>query len=179
MKTLNDSTKNYIIMGLVALVLILGFVLLYVQANALSDTRIEVQEEEMAVLAAQSRLNRLMEHRERASEYEQRLAFASRMIPRQPGEDNILRYIYRLADDNDLRAVEIRFDTRSEMNGYTEMPLSITVEGSFQNTRSMLSQLYNGERAIRVDNINLNRTGEAGSVLRITISANAFYNHNN
>lgn len=179
MKAQSESKRKYIVIGLVVLVLILGLVLIFIQANTLSETRTKVEEEEMAVLAAQTRLNRLLEHRERASEYEQRLAFADRMVPRQPGEDNILRYIHRLADDNDLRAVEIRFDSRTEMEGYTEMPLSVTVEGSFQNTRSMLRQLYNGDRAIRVDNINVNRTGEADSVLRITISANAFYNHGN
>ncbi len=179
MKALNETSKRNIVIALIVLVFILGLVLVYVQANTLSDLRAEVEAEEMAVIAAQNRLNRLMQHRENASEYEQRLAFAKRMIPEQPGEENILRYIHRITDDNDLRAVEIRFDGRSEMDGYTAMPLSITVEGSFQNTRSMLRQLLNGERAIRVNNINLNRTGDAGTALRISISANAFYNHGN
>ncbi len=174
-----SSSRQYIVIGLIVIVLILSAVLIYVQFNALTDLRAEVEEEEIALLAAQTRLVRLMEHQGNASEYEQRLAFANRMIPEQPGEENILRYIHRLAEDNDLRAIEIRFDGRNETDNYTAMPLSLSMEGSFQDTRQFLRQLHNGERAIRVDNLGLGRTGEAGSVLRVSITARAFYNHNN
>lgn len=174
-----SSIRQYIGIILFILVIILSAILIYVQYNALSALRAEVEEEEIALLTAQTRLVRLMGHRDKASEYEQRLAFASRMIPDNPGEENILRYIHRLADDNDLRAIEIRFDGRNETENYTVMPLSITIEGSFQDTRQMLRQLHNGERAIRVNNIGLSRTGDAGTALRVSISASAFYNHNN
>ncbi|MGM0652786.1 MAG: type 4a pilus biogenesis protein PilO [Bacillota bacterium] len=178
MQASGSSPRQIIILGLVVVILILGAVLIYVQFNALNSLRTEIEEEEIALIAAQTRLTRLMEHRENASEYEQRLIFANRMIPDQPGEENILRYIQRIAEDNDLRAIEIRFDGRNETESYTAMPLSITVEGSFQDTRQLLDQIQNGERAIRVDDLGLSRAGEAGS-LRVSISAIAFYNNNN
>lgn len=179
MQSTGSSARQYIVIGLIVLVLILSAILIYVQLNVLNSLRAEIEEEEIALLAAQTRLTRLIEHRNNASEYEQRLAFANRMIPDQPGEENILRYIHRLADDNDLRAIEIRFDGRSETEDYTVMPLTITMEGSFQDTRKFLRQLHNGDRAIRVSILGLGRTGEAGSVLRVSITASAFYNHNN
>lgn len=178
MQAISSSPRQIIILGLVAIILILSVVFIYVQFNALNSLRTEIEEEEVALMAAQTHLTSLMEHRENASEYEQRLIFANRMIPDQPGEENILRYIQRIADDNDLRAIEIRFDDRNEAENYTAMPLSITVEGSFQGTRQLLDQMQNGERAIRVDNLSLSRTGEAGS-LRVSIAAIAFYNTNN
>ncbi len=179
MQSSGSSSRQYIVTGLVALVLILSAVLIYIQFSALNSLRAEIEEEEIALQTAQIRLVRLTEHRSKAAEYEQRLAFAKRMIPDQPGEENILRYIHRLADDNDLRAIEISFGGRNETEDFTVMPLSITMEGSFQDTRQFLSQLYNGERAIQVLNLGLSRTGDAGSVLRVSITANAFYNNHN
>lgn len=179
MAVVNNSKRKYLVIALAVLVVVLSAVLIYVQANALSALREQVEEEEMAVLAAQARLSTLMQHRDNADEYEMRLNEAKRKIPDRAGEEEILRYIHRLADDNNLKAVEIRFDGRSEAEGYTAMPLSITLEGGFQDTRILLRQLRNGGRAIRVDDIRLNRMGDAGASLRINISANAFYNDNN
>lgn len=179
MASVNNSKRKYMVIALAVLVVVLSAVLIYVQANTLSDLREQVEEEEIAVLTAQTRLNTLMQHRNNAEEYEQRLRDAKRKIPDQAGEEEILRYIHRLADNNDLKAVEIRFGGRSEAEGYIAMPLSITLEGGFQDTRILLRQLRNGDRAIRVDDIRLNRMGDAGASLRINISANAFYNENN
>lgn len=178
MKALSESSKKYLIIGLAVLVIILSGVLIYVQASVLSDLRVEVEEEEFAVDLARSRLTRLIGHRENAAEYEQRLETATRLLPAQPGEDQILRYIHRLADDNGLRATDISFGNRSVDEEYTTIPLSISVEGSFQDTRNLLRQLRNGERAFRVDNLSVTRAGGEGALLRVSISANAFYNHN-
>lgn len=179
MAAANNSKRKYLVIALAVLVVILSAVLIYVQAAALSDLREQVEEEEIAVLTAQTRLNNLMQHRENADEYQFRLNEAKRKIPDRAGEEEILRYIHRLANDNNLQAVEIRFDGRSEADGYTAMPLAITLEGGFQDTRILLRQLRNGDRAIRVDDIRLNRMGDASASLRINISANAFYNDNN
>lgn len=178
MQIAGSNSKKAIVLGLVILVFILSAVLLYVQYNVFRDLNAEVEEEEIALLAAQTRLTRLIEHRNNAAEYESRLAYAKSMIPDRPAEEDILRSIQRLAEDNNLRVVEIRFDGRNDMEDYTAMPLSIILEGSFQDIRQLLKQLYGGDRAVRVDNLSLNRVGEAGSSLRVAISANTFYNQN-
>ena len=161
-------------------VLALSAFLIYYQLSTLRDLRAEVEMEELAVMTARANLNRLIDHRDRADEYQRRLDFAVRMIPPEPGEDFLLRFFHRTATNLDMRVVEIRFGGRSEHeDGYTVMPLSIVLEGDFNNLRSFLRQVYNAERAIRVEDIRLSRAGGAGTTLRITMSATAFYNPNN
>lgn len=175
----SGKSRQYIVIGLIVIVLILSAVLIYFQFNIFTDLRAEVEDEELALLAAQSQLSRLMEHRDNASEYEQRMAYAKQMVPDRDEEDYILRKISSLADDHNLRTIEISFDGRNETEQYTQMPLSITMEGKYQDIRSMLRQLHHGDRAIRVYDIRLSRSGGSESTLNISLSASAFYNHNN
>ncbi len=179
MKAQKSNIKDYLLPALAVLVVILSAVLIYIQANNLSNLRAEVEEEEMAVVAAQTRLTRLMSHRDNAAEYEQRLRVAKVLIPDRAGEEELIRYFQRLSEDNDLRVIEIRFDGRNATEEYTAMPLALIVEGSFQDIRIFLRQLRNGSRAVRVDDLRLARAGDADSFLRVSISASAFYNHNN
>jgi len=139
MLALSGSKRKYIIIGVAALALILGLVLIYLQYNILTDLQAEVEEEELAVETAQANLNRLLSHRDRADEYRQRLDFARGKIPRDPHEEEMLRYLQRLMDQHDLKAVEINFGGRIEAEGYTAMPLDLTIEGSYSGTRKLLA----------------------------------------
>ena len=108
-----------------------------------------------------------------------RLEYARRMIPPEPGEDAMLRYIQRLTSEYDLRAIEIRFDTRSNQEDYTTMPITITLEGSYPDLQRLLRQFRDGSRAVRVDDIRISRTGGVGNQLRVTLSTATFYNPGN
>ena len=178
MKKMSESSRKYLIIGLVVLVFILSGVMIYLQAASLSSLRTQVEEEELAVENARARLVRLNQHRANAAEYEERLATATRLVPADPEEDELLRYIHRLADQFDLRAQSISFGGRSQAEGYTVMPLSINVQGSYRDIQLLLGQLRNGERAIRVDSFNVTRGAEAGAPLNVSINANAFYSNN-
>lgn len=179
MAALTEKSKKYLVYVLAALVLLLSVVLIYVQYTALSNLRAEVEEEEMLLNAAQARLNRLIDHRNNAPVYEMRLEYATRMIPPEPGEDAMLRYIQRLTSDYDLRAVDIRFDNRVDQETYTTMPITMTIEGSYPDLQRMLRHLRDGSRAVRVDSISISRSGAADSQLRVSLSAATFYNPGN
>lgn len=179
MATLTEKSKKYLVIVLAVLLVILSAFLIYMQYNTLVDLRAEVEEEELLLNAARARLNRLIEHRNNAPEYEMRLEYARRMIPGEPGEDAMLRYIQRLANDYGLRAVDIRFANRSVQDDFTTMPMTITIEGSYPDLQRVLRQLRDGNRAVRVDDIRISRAGGAGSQLRVTLSAATFYNQNN
>ena len=179
MPAISSSTKKYLPIVLAILVLVLSAVLIYTQYNALSNLRAEVEEEEMLLNASRARLNRLIDHRNNAQEYEMRLEYAIRMIPQEAGEDSILRYIQQLSKQYDMRAVEIRFDNRSIEENYTTMPILITLEGNYSDLQRLLRQLREGNRVVRVDDIRVSRTGAAGSELRVTLSTATFYNPDN
>ncbi len=174
MLKLSGSKRQYIIIGVAALAFILGLVLIYYQYNVLMDLRAEVEEEEIAVDAAQADLNRLLSHRDRAGEYRDRLEFARGKIPEAAREEEVLRYFQRLIDEHGLKASEIIFEEHVEEEGYTTIPLSLTLEGSYSGARKLLGNLRGSNRAIRVDEISLSRA-EGGSELQISITANTFY----
>ncbi len=176
MAAASGSIKKYLVPILGALVLILSAVLIYFQLTALQDLRSEVADEELALDLARANLTRLLSHRDNSREYERRLSYATRMIPPAAGEDEILRYIHNLAANAEMRAFEIRFGVRAEEETYMVMPLTITLEGSYTGLRQMLRQIYDGDRAFRVDNVSISRTGDASADLRINISAVTFYN---
>jgi Tfp pilus assembly protein PilO len=174
----SGSTKKYTIYILAVLLVLLSAVLLYIQYNNLADLQLEEEQEQLALDTAYLQLATLTNHRNNAAEYEQRLEFALKKIPAAPGEEELLRYIQRIAADSEVRASEIRFTGRQESETFIAMGLSLSLEGGFQNLRQFLSYLQNGDRAVRVNDIRISRSGaETGS--RITITATAFYNPGN
>jgi len=171
------KSKNTLVIFLSVLVIILGAALVYVQYSTLSNLRAEVEQEEQALAIAQAHLARLIDLRANADHYEQRLAYATKMIPADAGEEEILRYIYRLADEYDIQALEIRFENRAEGESFTTMPVTMNLEGNYQDLRRFLRRLRDGDRVFRVNNISLSRAGGTGTDLRATITTNTFYNH--
>ncbi len=174
MARLDAAKRKYLIIGLAALAFITGLALIYLQYNALSSLRADLEQEELAVDTAQANLNRLLSHRDRAPEYEERLAYARGKFPRTAREDEVLRYMQRLLNENNLKAFDISFENRIEEDGYTVMPLALNLEGDYSGTMNFLAQLRSGNRAVRVEEITL-RKAENGPKLIISLSASTFY----
>ena len=175
MAAVTGTSKKNLVIILAILVIVLSFVLVYIQNSTLAKLKIEVENEEQALSMAQANLARLLDLRANAAEYEQRLAYAERMIPADAGEEEILRYFYRLSDEYDVKVLEIRFDSRSVGETFNTMPLVLNLEGSYSNLSRLLRRLRDGDRVFRVSNIQINRTGGSGSDLRFTLAASAFY----
>ena len=171
----DSAIRKNLVYILAALVFILSFLLLYMQYNTLSDLKAEEEQEEQTLQEARIELARYINHRENAAEYEIRLDYAEKMVPPDAAEDQLLRYINRTALEYNLHPVEVRFDPRSEGEQFTTMPVSIIVEGGYQEARQFLRHLFNGERAVRVDDIRINRIEEGPHTTRITLTAAAFY----
>ena len=165
-----------------ALLLILAIAMTVLQYNNLQGLREQVAEEEMAVTEARALLNRRLQHRDNAPEYEERIVILQALIPEAPQEEQVLRYFEHLAREYDLDVQQISFGEREENAeaGYTRMPLSITMEGRYQHLIDLLDHLYSGDRAVRVDDvgISLAATSETPANIRVSISASAFYSSN-
>jgi Tfp pilus assembly protein PilO len=170
-------SRKYLIYILAGLVFILSTILIYVQYNAWIDVKEEIRLEEEALDLAVIQLARLARYRDNAPEYEQRLAVAKGLIPAYPKEDELIRYIYRIAEETDMSVNDIRFENRSVTDQYTIMPISLNIEGGYQQLRRFLNYLYYGERAIRVNNIRISKSSGEESNIVVTLSAAAFYNH--
>ncbi len=165
-----------------ALLFLLVIVMAVLQFTNLQGLREQVAEEEMAVNQARALLNRRMEHRENAPEYEERIEVLKVLIPESPQEEQVLRYFDYLAREYDLNVQQISFGGReeNEEEGYVRMPLSITIEGRYQHLIDLLDHLYTGDRAVRVDNVGISmaESPEHRANIRASISASAFYSIN-
>ena len=167
-------SRTAVILTLAIVAAIIGAILIYVQVGINRTLKEEALAEQLKLTQAQAQLARYHQLRDNAPVYREQLAVLKRMIPADPGEELLIRQIYYLADDAKLRVNEIRFGTRAKKNGYVEIPLEITLEGGFQGLLKTLSDLRAGSRAIRVHNVRVSKQGD--TKVRITISANAFYN---
>ncbi len=169
-------SRTTIFIALAVLAIVAGSLLIFAQVNAVRGLRAEIEQERSALAQSQAELARLEQLRDSAPFYRDRLDALQRLIPAEPGEDTLLRYIHSLADEFDLRVVEVRFGSRSEAAGNqpVTMPLGLTLEGSYPDLLEALHYLRNGQRALRMDNLRLSKMGASAEV-RATLSANAFY----
>lgn len=169
--------KTIIAAALAVVVIIAGLVLIYYQFSNLRDLRAEVEEEETALLQAREELNRRQAIRADEQHYREQVDAFEKMIPANPEEEEVLRYFDRLAEEYDFRVIEIRFEGRQafEEQGYVKMPLRISLEGSYRGLSNLLGHLYEGERAVRVDDVRISGAPEDPEKLPINLSANAFY----
>lgn len=174
LKLLSRKEKVIIIAALAAIVL--GLVLIYLQAANIRSLNAELEDEEFLLNQSRAHLQRLQEYEANAPFYRDRIAAVNLLLPDQPQEEQILRYFARLAEDYDLTLSEIRFAARtSSEEGFIIMPLNIIVEGRYRQLVSFLNALRYGERAVRVDTISIAVTVPGEAKLRININANAFH----
>lgn len=176
---LRYSRKEVTVIALIGLLIIAGLVLVFIQARSLGELREAVREEELALDETRSVLARRMKYRENAEEYRRELQVMERLIPEDPEEEELLRYFERLAQEYDMNVQSIRFDARKteEETDFVSMPLTIVLEGRYRDLVMLLNRLYNGERAVRVDDlrIGLASSPEQPAMIRITIAAEAFH----
>lgn len=170
------TRKEIIVIVVAVAAVILGSALIFIQLSNLRTLRSDRENEEFMLNQSRSQLQRLQEYRDNAPFYQERIAALRVLIPEQPEEEQILRYFSTLAEDYDLALSEIRFDGRIDNEeGYVAMPLTIVLEGRYRQIVGFLNYLRHGERAIRVDNINLALSIPEDTTLRINLNANAFY----
>lgn len=170
------SRKEKIIIIAAAAAVVLGLVLIFLQVSNLRRLNAELEDEEFLLNQSRGNLQRLQEYEANAPFYRDRIAAVNLLLPDQPEEEQILRHFARLAEDYDLTLNEIRFDGRIDSEeGFIIMPLTVTLEGRYRQLVSFLNALRYGERAIRVDTINIAVAVPEEARLRVNINANAFH----
>ena len=174
---LTATHKKIIMVALVILAIVAGLVLIYVQYNNLRQLKIEVEEEELTLNRFKALLEQRLEHEKNAPIYQKEIAMLQVMMPDKPEEEELLRYFAYLAEEYDLRVNQIGFGARviDEEKGFVQMPLAINLEGRYHQLVNLLGHLRHGERAVRIDNLDVSLSGEDSAQLQINISASAFH----
>lgn len=172
-----ESRQSKILLGLAALSIVIGIVMIFLQVSNLRALKVEVEDEKLALAQAEALLKQRLEYQANAPFYREKARKLQQMIPTQPQEDDLLRLINRTVEEYDLRVHEIRFEARAPNaeQGYVRMPLVITIEGNFRNMIALLDYLQWSERAFRIDEIRIALITSPQSGIRTIIHANAFY----
>lgn len=178
MDTMQQQTRrgNGLLL-LAALAILIGLVFLILQINGSKSLRASIEDEKIALAQAEAVLQQRLEYQANAPLYREKAARYKIMMPSQPQEEDILRTVNLLAEEYDLRVQEVRFDTRvlNPENGFVQMPLVISAEGSYSSLIQMLDHLMWGGRAFRVDQVDINLAGTDQSGIRFVLRASVFY----
>ena len=148
----------FFILGGVALVILLF--LAYNQYTNLNEAQAQLEEEEQSLELASTRLDQLLELRERGPEFERYLETLEQLIPTQANEDALLDSLEKMASAHDLQLSQVRFDSREPADDYVEIPLQLAFQGeysSFLKIMHQLQDLQEGSRAFRIEVISLNQ----------------------
>jgi len=172
-----QSLKDNILIILSVLAVLVGLGLLFLQISGANTLRASIADEELALAQAEALLQQRLDYQANAPEYREKAAKYQIMIPDQPREEEILRSLRLIAEEYDLNVQEIRFDARvpNEESGFVQMPLLITVEGSYGSLIQMLDHLQWSGRVYRVDQVSISLAGAAQGGIRAVLTASVFY----
>ncbi len=172
-RAMDRSVILLIVLAVIA-VLALGF-FIYRQVGIRADLLESIEVEEANVAAAKTRLDYLQDLAARSDEMEESLEIMSRLIPDEPLEDELIVQLSAEAEAVDIGLIQIRFDERSEGEGYVEMPINLSFEGRYLQAIELLKSLADSERGIRIDDIRMGRGSEDLPFLSITVRGSVFY----
>ena len=159
--------------GILALILgglglVVMLFLIINQLGALNDAQDRVSEESDALNLANIRLGQLVELRQRGPEFVNYWETLEQLIPAEAGEADLIISLDRMARNAGIELTEVRFDERGHTDEYVEVPLQISFRGEFRSFLEIIQNLQEGNRAFRIENINLD--GE-----RLDLNLKAFY----
>lgn len=174
---LTQSRKKILAIILAVLVFIIAVAIIVILSNNLRDLRQQVEEEQAALEESKAELSRRERHRENAPVYRERIELYTQKVPESPGEEDIFRYFNDLSEEYNYRILSINFGSRviNEDQGYVRMPMTVNMEGRYQDLTGMLDHLRNSGRMVSVDNINISLTQDPPANIRVVISASAFH----
>jgi Tfp pilus assembly protein PilO len=179
--TAQQSLKSNLLIILSVVAILVGLGLLFLQISGANSLRASIADEELALAQAEALLQQRLDYQANAPEYREKAAKYQTMIPDQPREEEILRSLRLIAEEYDLNLQEIRFDARAPNteSGFVQMPLVITVEGSYSGLIQLLDHLQWSGRAYRVDQVNISLAGTAQGGVRAVLTASVFYRTSN
>jgi Tfp pilus assembly protein PilO len=175
----NNISSNTILLIVSSLIVVLLVVLNIFTINNLHKTKNQVKEATTKLQEDKANLEKLLEKLNKLellrSELESANDILIKQIPDEPSEDLLIEYIQSLSIDNDNTFLEIEFREREEKDKVFIMPFIVDVKGNYSSLLGFLNSMANGERLIRIDKIEINKSVENSGIINTTITASAFY----
>ncbi len=174
LKDIDINVNIAIIVLSVIAIIVLSF-LIAGQVSSMGDIERLIADEETAVSNAQAELQQLYVLRDREPDYLHQLSVLEQLVPPGDWEDELLAYLQDHAVNEKMDLLNVNYIERNNMGEYIEMPVQLTLEGTYYSLLGLLDRFRYGRRAIRVDSVNISIMGESSTRLRADIELSAFF----
>ena len=146
-----------------------------ITAVDISEANSAIENEEQIYEKNEEKLARLEALLLIEDELRQSFDALNKLLPRQANEAGLIQHINRLAEADGLDVAMIDFGDRVVNNNLNEMPMSLSFEGSYPQLVSFMKNVANGERLIRIDQIDIRHEEATADGITIDMEAVAFY----
>jgi len=172
-KELLSKNTTMLALGFISLIIVL--LLIYTQLVALKEVKMASQHERLMIDRNQIELQELLYIRDQADYIKKLAGGMERLLPSEPEEDLLMLNIDTICKDAGVELTKISFEQRVEHKDYIEMPLKMTFQGGYHGFISLLSQMQDGPRALRLDEVKVVQDDQYQDGLKTDITASAFY----
>lgn len=170
-----DSPGKKILLVILAIALILGMlVLIYFKVDGIKKSYEVLVAEKTELRRDEELLARLETLRDNEDELMENYNRVLKLMPEKPGEDEMIRYLQAKAETSMLKFVLIEFSPRVKESGYVGMPVKLSFSGNYGALLELLKLIADGERAIRVDAVNVGSPDDGSGQITADISAHGF-----
>lgn len=177
MKMAKKNVNSTILLIVVAAVIVfLGMAyLIYSQIRTGSMILADIATAQISLQQEKNQLKALQDLQKKYSNYKELIATYQEIMPEVPKEDQLIGYLYELAEKTGTHLVQLSFQEKVNGENYMQLPFKMTFEGQYKELSLLLNDIRNGTRPIRVDEILVVRAGEETENLKADITACAFY----
>lgn len=166
-----NAIQLFVIIICLLLIISIGYFivknLIYINDLNADILRIEKEIEQSSLL-----LNKMQEADKKADQMEAQINELSKMIPKDPKQEQILMDIHDTASSLSIPLENIQFGTLVKKDSFTEMPLDLSFKGNYNGLLKLLADLMYGERLIRIDEVRIDNQVDG---LMIDLKAKYFY----
>jgi Tfp pilus assembly protein PilO len=173
---INIKKQHILTITILSCILIIALVIfIALTAVDISEATSAIKNEEQIYEKNEEKLARLEALLLIEDELRQSFDALNKLLPKQANEAGLIQHINRLAEADGLDVAMIDFGDRVVNNNLNEMPMSLSFEGSYPQLVSFMKNVANGERLIRIDQIDIRHEEATADGITIDMEAVAFY----
>ncbi len=160
---------------LLLIVMLIVFLLLcHNRLASLNATRENLLLQEKALAREEEHLLTLRQLEEEGPGFQLRLERFENLIPEEMAGCRQISSLQKITALSGMRLLQADFGDEKAGDGYVEVPLELSLEGSFGAVQKLLLSMREGKRAFRIDDLQI-IGGQESVPLSVVLKAGTFY----
>ena len=156
------------------MLIVAGLVICFLQYKNFVWAQAQLQQEEVLLAEDEVKLAALKVLQQRTEQLAKEQETLLGQLPLTAKEEQFLVYMQSAADLSGMDLIQVRFAERIEGEGYTEMPLEMTLAGTYHQLLDLLAYLEVYERAVRLQDLRAEKVSEEERLM-VILNASIFY----